>query len=68
MNAPVTCRLEGTIEQVPRGLFLRDRDGMWWRLDCSDDLRPYLTGTIRIAGIQTPAGRVEVLHVAGLAA
>lgn len=52
----------------PRGLLLRDRDGMWWRLDCSADVRPYLTGTVRIAGVRTPQGAIEVWHVEAIAA
>ena len=29
MNATLPHRLEGTVEHAPRGLLLRDRDGMW---------------------------------------
>jgi hypothetical protein len=41
---------------------------MWWRLDCSADLKPYLTGTVQISGIVTAEGRIEVCHVADKAA
>ena len=68
MSAILPHRLEGTVEHSDRGLLLRDRDGMWWRLDCSADVRPYLTGTVRIAGVRTPQGSIEVWHVEAMPA
>lgn len=61
-------RPEGTTPNAPRGMLLRDTKGMWWRLDCSADVRPYLTGTVRIAGVRTPQGAIEVWHVEAIAA
>lgn len=57
-----TIRLSGVVSKNPRGLLLRDRRGMWWRL--TGDTRPDLAADeeVTIEGFRRSTAQIEVYY------
>ena len=54
----------GTIEATPRGLKLRDADGMWWRLTGDVDPAQFVSDTVRVVGSRRGSALIEIVYCA----